>query len=137
MWLKSIDYEYDALGRVKKIIYQKNTFSERFDHEYIYDPDGRLYSVYTEEYYDQGTLKDQQLQAKYFYYKHGLQNALQCFSKGGRFFRGISIGIPITFIPPEILSFEFSSNSSTSSLFFIPGLQHKFRFHPKFLNTPR
>ncbi len=85
MWPKSIDYEYDASGRVKKIIYQKNTFSERFDHEYIYDPDGRLYSVYTEEYYDQGTLKDQQLQAKYFYYKHGLQNALQCFSNGGFF----------------------------------------------------
>ncbi len=68
---KSIDYDYDAGGRVKTVMYQKDSPYERFDHEYAYDPDGRLSSVHTIAYDSQGQEQDRQLQARYEYYKHG------------------------------------------------------------------
>ncbi len=66
----AIDYEYDFNGNVKKVIYEKNNYAERFDHVYTYDEDLRLKTVTTIEYNNDGTVKEEQLQGKYYYYPH-------------------------------------------------------------------
>lgn len=75
MGAKTLDYEYDFDGKVIRAIYQKNgvsdDYSERFDHEYVYDADGRLSLVFTKDYTADGKIRKQQQQAKYIYYAHG------------------------------------------------------------------
>ncbi|MCK5028602.1 MAG: hypothetical protein KAR57_03140 [Bacteroidales bacterium] len=69
--LVTIDYEYDFYGNVTSVIYDKGNYSERFDHKYTYDANLRLSQVKTIEYNADGSIKNEQLQAKYEYYAHG------------------------------------------------------------------
>ena len=67
--VKTIHYEYDAKGQVKKVIYEKDNLSELFVHQYTYNFNGGLVSVETStdnsifekhadyEYYIDGKLK--------------------------------------------------------------------------------
>jgi RHS repeat-associated protein len=71
---KTIDYEYDFNDNVVRAIYQKNNYAERFDHEYVYDADGRLSLVFTKDYitdFTNSKVNQQKQQAKYIYYAHG------------------------------------------------------------------
>ncbi|WP_288882447.1 RHS repeat-associated core domain-containing protein [Pedobacter panaciterrae] len=63
---KTIDYSYDAKGNASVVDFQKNTAAERFTHEYNYDADNRLTTVYTT-----AATSGRKLQAKYSYYVHG------------------------------------------------------------------
>ena len=66
---KTTDYTYDALSRLVKKVFQKNTPSETFVHYFNYDPaNGSLWTVYTNTVDNQSTAS---LQAKYIYYLHG------------------------------------------------------------------
>ena len=67
----TIDYEYDFNGNVTRVIYQKDDYTERFDHIYSYDIDLRLVEVKTQDYTAAGNPNTEQLQAKYYYYAHG------------------------------------------------------------------
>ena len=64
--LKTIDYSYDFLSKVRQVAYQRDVTAERFYHHYRYDADGRL--VRTETSRDGST---KTLQAQYSYYLHG------------------------------------------------------------------
>jgi RHS repeat-associated protein len=69
---KTIDYEYDALGKVTRVIYQKQVASEKFSHHYEYNPDQTLYKVYTStNTQDIAVPSQKSLQATYTYYLHG------------------------------------------------------------------
>lgn len=63
---KTIDYEYDFLGNVLTVAYQKGNTAESFYHHYQYDADQRLLNVQTST---DGVNKLQQ--AAYQYYLHG------------------------------------------------------------------
>lgn len=66
---KTTDYTYDALSRLIKKVFQKNTAAETFVHYYNYDPaNGDLWTIYTNTVDNQSTAK---LQAKYIYYLQG------------------------------------------------------------------
>ncbi|RBL92759.1 RHS repeat domain-containing protein [Chitinophaga flava] len=65
---KTIDYTYNALGKIVKKIYQKTSSAETFVHYYEYDQDQDLKAVYTNTTDDNASKK---LQAKYTYYLHG------------------------------------------------------------------
>lgn len=66
---KTTDFTYDAMSRLIKKVYQKNTAAETFVHYYQYDPaNGDLWYVYTNTVDNQSTAT---LQAKYIYYLHG------------------------------------------------------------------
>jgi RHS repeat-associated protein len=65
---KTIDYTYDALGNVTKMVYQKAVPAETFVHYYEYDADQRLAAVYTNTVDNTST---KVVQAKYSYYLHG------------------------------------------------------------------
>lgn len=67
---KTVDYVYDYLGNVTKVIYQIGNAGELFYHHYVYDEDQRLKEVYTNK---SGTFAQggSDLRAKYFYYLHG------------------------------------------------------------------
>ena len=69
--LVTVDYEYDFNGNIEKVIYEKDNYLERFDHVYTYDANLRLSEVKTIEYNDDGTIKEENKQAKYAYYAHG------------------------------------------------------------------
>lgn len=65
---KTTDYTYDAMSRLVKKVFQKNT-AETFVHYYQYDPaNGDLWYVYTNTVDNPAT---ETLQAKYIYYLHG------------------------------------------------------------------
>jgi RHS repeat-associated protein len=64
--LKTIDYTYDFLGKVRQVAYQKDVTAERFYHHYRYDADQRLIKTETSR---DGSSKT--LQAQYSYYLHG------------------------------------------------------------------
>lgn len=64
--IKTIDYEYDSEGSLKRVIFQKHIATEYFAHEYTYDTDKRLINVTTSE---DGVAWEQQ--AHYYYYQHG------------------------------------------------------------------
>ena len=71
---KTIHYEYDFVGNVSSVIYQKHDNDERFDHEYEYDDDLRLAKVSTIEYEDDGgsqLASTPEEQVEYSYYLHG------------------------------------------------------------------
>lgn len=69
---KTIDYEYDALGKVTRVIYQKQVTAEKFSHHYEYNPDQTLYKVYTSTNAQDILIPSQKsLQATYTYYLHG------------------------------------------------------------------
>jgi hypothetical protein len=63
--LITLDYTYDFLGNVTKVVYQKNKPDE-FTHHYKYDLNNRLKEVYTQE-----QTFEKELQARYYYYQHG------------------------------------------------------------------
>jgi|GEM_PF-1196555 len=66
---KTTDFTYDALGRLVKKIFQKNTSAETFVHYYTYDvANGNLLSVATNTVDNTGSAT---LQANYVYYLHG------------------------------------------------------------------
>lgn len=70
---KTIHYEYDGRGQVRKVLYQKNNLLERFVHRYSYDLNGNITSIETSinnvtfekhadyEYYIDGSLKRTEL----------------------------------------------------------------------------
>ncbi len=62
----TIDYQYDLLGNVLEMVYQRSDAGESFYHHYTYDADQRLSQVFTSE---DGS--DRTLQATYEYYLHG------------------------------------------------------------------
>ncbi|MFD2581625.1 RHS repeat domain-containing protein [Pedobacter vanadiisoli] len=64
--IKTIDYEYDFLGNVLTVAYQKGNTAESFYHHYQFDADQRLLNVQTST---DGANKLQQ--AAYQYYLHG------------------------------------------------------------------
>ncbi len=86
--VKTIDYEYDAKGQVKKVIYQKHIPSETFVHRYNYDNNGQLKVVETStnnttfqnhaeySYYLDGKLKRVQL-------AEGIQGTDYVYTLGG------------------------------------------------------
>jgi len=45
--LKTIHYEYDAKGQVKKVIYQKESTTDKFEHYYTYNFNGEMIKVET------------------------------------------------------------------------------------------
>lgn len=45
--LKTIHYEYDAKGQVKKVIYQKDATTDKFEHFYTYNFNGEMIKVET------------------------------------------------------------------------------------------
>ncbi|VXB36351.1 RHS repeat-associated core domain-containing protein [Flavobacterium sp. 9AF] len=45
--IKTIHYEYDAKGQVKKVIYQKDATTDKFEHFYTYDFNGQMTKVET------------------------------------------------------------------------------------------
>ena len=63
---RKVDYEYDFLGNVIQVAYEKDNQYRSFYHHYEYDNDQRLQAVYTS--LDGSTKK---LQATYYYYLHG------------------------------------------------------------------
>lgn len=75
---KILDYRYGPTGAVQEIVFQKGVDEEQFTHFYEYDPDGRLFKVYTTrnalDYTKTGELVNSsvlELQATYQYYLHG------------------------------------------------------------------
>ena len=71
---KTIHYEYDFLGNVTSVMYQKFDNGERFDHQYEYDADMRMARVSTIEYEDDNgilVVNTPEEQAEYKFYKHG------------------------------------------------------------------
>ena len=88
MGSKTIDYEYDGNGNVKKVIYQKNNASEMFVHRYTYDLVGKLLKAETStnnsafalqaeyKYYQDGKLKRVQL-------ANGIQGTDYVYTLGG------------------------------------------------------
>ncbi|CAH0336553.1 hypothetical protein FVB9288_02259 [Flavobacterium sp. CECT 9288] len=64
--LKTVHYTFDENGRIKKVIYQKDTPSEMFVHQYTYQIDGSLLTVATSV--DNINFKEH---AKYKYYQTG------------------------------------------------------------------
>lgn len=64
---KTVDYTYDFTGNVLEVAYQKGQ-ADAFYHQYEYDADRRLRSVYTST---DGLAASRTLQARYFYYLHG------------------------------------------------------------------
>lgn len=64
---KTVDYSYDFTGNVLEVAYQKGQ-TDAFYHQYEYDADRRLRSVYTST---DGLAASRTLQARYFYYLHG------------------------------------------------------------------
>ncbi len=64
---KTVDYTYDFLGNVLEVAYQKGQ-PDAFYHQYEYDADKRLRSVYTST---DGLPTSRTLQARYHYYLHG------------------------------------------------------------------
>ncbi|HEY8936109.1 MAG TPA: RHS repeat-associated core domain-containing protein, partial [Cyclobacteriaceae bacterium] len=62
---KTVDYNYDYLGNITQVVYQKGQ-TDKFYHFYTYNDDQKLTEVYTSL---DGTNKV--LQAKYYYYLHG------------------------------------------------------------------
>ena len=65
---KTIDYEYDYQGNVKKVIFQKYRSGELFAHEYTYDANSVLTDVKTSTTNIPGSFI---AQAQYSYYKTG------------------------------------------------------------------
>ncbi len=65
---KTIDYEYDYQGNVKKVIFQKYKSAELFAHEYTYDANSVLTYAATSTSNLPGTFTTQ---AQYSYYKTG------------------------------------------------------------------
>ncbi len=64
--LKTLDYEYDVLGRVQKLIFQKHIPSEYYEHLYAYDELHRLIEVRTST-----DGESYRLQAEYTYNEEG------------------------------------------------------------------
>ncbi|MGJ1267265.1 RHS repeat domain-containing protein [Sphingobacterium spiritivorum] len=65
---KTIDYRYNDLGNITKVVYQRNVVTERFIHYYEYDADQKLKTVYTNLEDNDAT---KTVQARYSYYLHG------------------------------------------------------------------
>jgi RHS repeat-associated protein len=66
---KTTDYTYDAMSRLTKKVFQKNTAAETFVHYFEYDPaTQKLWKVYTNTVDNSAT---KSLQATYVYYLHG------------------------------------------------------------------
>src|SRR5688572_25098885 len=65
---KTLDNTYEALGKLTKLVYQKNTSAETFVHYYEYGPNHELEKIYTNTVDNPGT---KILQAKHIYYLHG------------------------------------------------------------------
>jgi RHS repeat-associated protein len=66
---KTYDFTFDAMNRLTKKIFQKNTPSETFVHYFQYDPStGNLWKVYTNTVDNTSTWT---LHANYIYYLHG------------------------------------------------------------------
>ncbi len=63
--IKTVDYDYDFLGNVTQVTYQKGQ-PDAFYHHYVYDANQRLSEVWTSL---NGTSKT--LKARYHYYLHG------------------------------------------------------------------
>lgn len=66
----TVNYAYDFNGNVTQVVYQKENYTERFDHIYTYDADLRLSEVSTKTYSSSGVATTTP-QAKYIYYAHG------------------------------------------------------------------
>lgn len=64
--LKTIHYNYDANGNVKKVIYQNDSTTEKFEHVYTYDMNSQLLQVQTS--FNNGSLVTN---ANYSYYIDG------------------------------------------------------------------
>lgn len=86
--IKTVHYQYDARGQIKKVIYQQDKPSERFVHQYTYDYNGALTKVETSkdninfethadyEYYIDGKLKRVEL-------AEGIQGLDYVYTLGG------------------------------------------------------
>jgi RHS repeat-associated protein len=78
---KTIDYTYDFNGNVVSAVYQRYNSAERFDHDYVYDADGRLSLVVTKDYTSDGKVNQQKQQAKYIYYADGALKRVELADK--------------------------------------------------------
>lgn len=86
--LKTIHYNYDANGNVKKVIYQNDSTTEKFEHVYTYDMNSQLLQVQTSfnggplvtnanySYYIDGSLKRTNI-------ANGLQGLDYVYTLGG------------------------------------------------------
>lgn len=75
---KTIDYSYNYLGGIAKIVFQKSTPLETFVHYYEYDADQQLSAVYTNTIDNPATRVQQ---AKYYYYLHGALKRMELGNK--------------------------------------------------------
>lgn len=64
--IKTFNYEYDHLGNITKVVYNKEEPDDRFWHYYEYDQDKQLRRVYTGR-----TSTEKILQTTYKFYLHG------------------------------------------------------------------
>ena len=64
----TLDYDYDFIGNVLQVSYQRDVPGEAFFHHYVYDEDQRLKEVYTSV---DGVFANAYLHATYIYYLHG------------------------------------------------------------------
>lgn len=64
----TLDYDYDFIGNVHQVSYQRDVPGEAFFHHYVYDEDQRLKEVYTSV---DGVFANAYLHATYIYYLHG------------------------------------------------------------------
>jgi RHS repeat-associated protein len=65
--VKTCDYVYNIKNRLTNVIYQASIPTERFEHRYTYNNNNQLAKVESLK----GAAIIYQLEAKYFYYKHG------------------------------------------------------------------
>ena len=63
---KTIDYTYDMLNNIRKVVYQNGTSSERWEQRYLYDANNMLQQV--QSVAGTNALQDE---AMYYYYEHG------------------------------------------------------------------
>ncbi len=69
---KIVEYQYDMLGNVTDVIYQRNGSGESFYHHYVYDEDLNLIEVYaSKDPISSSNPLPSQLAARYEYYPHG------------------------------------------------------------------